>query len=107
MLERFPELSTWDKTAPLLGWTIPEAFFFATEQLGEWGPPRSQTAVVELHQADLDRMAQSLSEHVSQTGGAAWQDLEKGISNRTAILGGASSPKREHAEWFTRVMNLP
>jgi len=93
--------------APLLGHTVREAYLFATEKLGVWGPPRYQTVEVPLRPDDLQRMAKSLSQHVSQTGGATWQQLLPGITNRTATLGAASDTPTAHAEWFTRVMNLP
>ena len=40
ILESFPELDGWNKTSPLLGWKVPEAYVFATEQFDHWGPPR-------------------------------------------------------------------
>lgn len=107
VLDKFPELAGWNKSSALLGWKVPEAYLFATEKLGVWGPPRYETVEVSLMSTDLQRMAKSLSQHVSQTGGKAWQQLLPGIVNRTATLGQASTTPVPHAEWFTRVMNLP
>lgn len=107
VLDRFPELAGWNKTEPLLGYIVPEAYLFATEKLGKWGPPRSETVFINLTTAELATMARSLAQHVSQTGGATWEALLPRILRRAAVLGTASEPPVPHAEWFTRVANLP
>ena len=161
ILDCFAELDGWNKTAPLLGWKVREAYVFATEQFGVWGkvislqvyspsssfspfsprcgnsrsksrpqpgclspwichadvltcnqnqnagPPRYETVPVTLTTVDLERKARSLAKHVTQTGGEPWEDLLRGITNRSSILGAASTPPAVYAEWFTRIMNLP
>ena len=107
VLDQFPELDGWDKAEPLPGWKISEAYFFAVERFGAWGPPRYETVEVPLAEEDLERMAKSLAMHKSQTGGATWQDLLPGMQKHAAVLGGASNPPQQYSEWFTRVVNLP
>ena len=68
---------------------------------------RYETVTVPLTDHDLERKARSLARHVSQTGGAPWEKLLSGITKRSNVLGAASTPPIEHAEWFTRIMNLP
>ena len=107
ILDAFPELDSWDKKEFLPGWKISEAYLFAVERLGAWGPPRYETVEVPLAESDLERMAKSLSMHVSQTGGASWQELLPGMQAHTGVLGKASQPQTKYAQWFTRVVNLP
>ena len=58
-LARFPELtanhSGWDRTTPLLGWKVPEAYLFAAERLS-FSPPRYETVTVDVSDV-LDTMA--------------------------------------------------
>ena len=79
-----------------------EAYLFAAERLS-YIPPRYETVSVDVTAA-LPTMAKSLAQHASQTGGTSWQALLGGIANRTRVLGRASGV--QHAEWFTRVVNM-
>jgi LmbE family N-acetylglucosaminyl deacetylase len=55
VLDQFAELDAWNKTTPLAGWKVPEAYIMSTEQFGLWGPPRYENVVVSLTAADLER----------------------------------------------------
>ena len=94
--------SGWDRTTPLLGWKVKEAYLFAAERY-TFTPPRYENVAVEVSSV-LDTMARSLAQHRSQTGGASWQSLRGEISNESALMGRASG--MAHAQWFTRVVNM-
>lgn len=82
-----PELR--NLTSPLAGWKVEETYLFATERLGRVGGtdvplgatssassvPRYQTVEIALTEEALEAKAQSLSMHVSQTGGKSWQEV--------------------------------
>lgn len=104
-LARFAELDAWDKKAPLAGWKVREAYLMATERLS-FRPPRYETVEIDVSAA-LETKARSLAMHVTQVGARRWQQLLPGIANHSATLGRYSRPPKAHAEWYTRVVNMP
>ena len=47
-----------------------------------------------------------MAEHRTQTGDMGWQELLPRMEWRAAVLGAATRPPLDAAEWFTRVMNM-